>query len=216
MCPCHAEKPNFKVTIQNMQPYRSELSPLFVDMFTKTVGLADAEFDLLISHFNREYIPRKYFYLKARQVCTHTAYLNKGSARTFTVDDRGGEHILFFAFEDWWLGDLESYHTQKPGKLFIQAMEDCELLCILKTALDKLEQQIPKLKEWHAAKQTKSHFATLNRLAEVKSMSPEERYLQLMKKYPHIFQRIPLQYIASYLDIEPPSLSRLRKRLSGK
>jgi hypothetical protein len=59
-------------------------------------------------------------------------------------------------------------------------------------------------------------FATMNNLREVKSLTPEERYLNLIKKHPHIFQRIPQQYIAAYLDIEPPSLSRLRSRLSKK
>ena len=199
-----------------MQLYRSEISDHFADMFVKSAGLSEPEFELLISYFQREYVPRKYFYLKAGQVTTHTAYINSGSARIFTVDENGGEHILFFAFEQWMIGDLESYHTQQPGKWYIQAMEDCELLLISKTDMSKLELQIPKLKEWHSAKQTKSHFATLNRLAEVKTLTPEERYLNLLKKYPHIFQRIPLQFIASYLDIEPPSLSRLRKRLSCK
>lgn len=132
------------------------------------------------------------------------------------MDEKGGEHILFFAFEEWMIGDLESYHAQQPGKLYIQAMEDCELLRISKVDMSLLETQMPKLKEWHSAKQTKSHFATLNRLAEVKSQSSEERYLALLDKYPHIFQRIPLHYIASFLDIEPPSLSRMRKRLSSK
>ncbi|MDB5281817.1 MAG: Crp/Fnr family transcriptional regulator [Bacteroidota bacterium] len=199
-----------------MQLYRSEISTHFVELFTKSAGLSEQEFELLLSHFQREYVPRKYFYLKAGQVCTHTAYLNAGSTRTFTIDEKGGEHILFFAFEGWMIGDLESYHTQEPGKWYIQAMEDCELLRISSTDMKKLEAQIPKLKEWHSAKQTKSHFATLNRLAEVKTLTPEERYLNLLKQHPHIFQRIPLQFIASYLDIEPPSLSRLRKRLSCK
>lgn len=199
-----------------MHVYRSEVAAQFVDTFTKDVGLTNEEFDLLLSNFRREYVPRKYFYLRAGQVTTHSAYLNNGSARVYTSDERGGEHILFFAFEHWWIGDLESYHTQKPGKLNIQAVEDCELLCIAKKDLDRLEENMPKLRAWHQAKQTKSHFATLNRLAEVKSLTPEERYLQLIQKHPHIFQRVPLQYIASYLDIEPPSLSRLRKRLSEK
>lgn len=199
-----------------MQLYRSEFPAHFVELFTKTVGLTEAEFELLISHFRREYIPRKFFYLKAGQICTHTAYINKGSTRTFTIDEKGGEHILFFAFEEWMIGDLESYHTQEPGKWYIQAMEDCELLRISKKDMTALEAQMPKLKEWHSAKQTKSHFATLNRLAEVKTLTPEERYIKLLNKYPHIFQRIPLQFIASYLDIEPPSLSRLRKRLLFK
>jgi CRP-like cAMP-binding protein len=199
-----------------MQPYRSELLPQFVDMFLNKVGLSEEEFELMLSHFKREYLPRKYFFLKAGQVTRYSTYLNSGSARVFTMDEKGGEHILFFAFEDWWMGDLESYFTQQPGKLYIQAIEDCELLCIAKTDLDRLEDQIPKLKEWHNNKQKRSHFATVNRLAEVKTLTAEERYLQLVNKHPYIFQRVPLQYIACYLDIEPPSLSRLRKRLSEK
>lgn len=199
-----------------MELYRSEISPRFIDLFTQTVELTTAEFDRFISHFKREYVPRKYFYLKAGQITTHTAYLNKGSLRVFTLDKNGNEHILFFAFEDWWIGDMESYHTQEPGSIYIQAIEDCELLCISKADMDKLETEIPRLGHWHRTKQQKAHHATIKRLSEVKSMTPEERYLELLKKHPQIFQRIPLQYIASFLDIEPQSLSRLRKRLSEK
>jgi len=199
-----------------MQLYRSELSDHFVDLFTNKVGLSEEEFELLISHFIREYIPRKYFYLKAGEICKYHAYLNKGSARTFTMDDKGGEHILFFSFEDWWVGDLESLQTQQSSKLNIQAIEDCELLCISKAEMENLYEKIPNLKEWHSSKMTKSYFATLNRLADVKSLTAEERYTDLLNKHPQIFQRIPLHYIASFLDIEPPSLSRLRKRLSSK
>ncbi|MFI5187058.1 MAG: Crp/Fnr family transcriptional regulator [Chitinophagales bacterium] len=199
-----------------MQLYRSELTSQFVDLFTKTIGITEEQFEEFITHFSREYIPRKFFYLKAGQVCKNIAYINKGSTRTFTMDERGGEHILFFGFEDWFIGDLESLYTQQPGKLYIQAMEDCELLIISKKDMDHFEAIIPKLKEWHSGKLSKHHYSTLNRLAEEKSLTPEERYLNLIKKHPQIFQRIPLQYIASYLGIEPPSLSRLRKRLLSK
>ena len=199
-----------------MQIYRSEVSQPFLDLFIKKMEFTEDEFALMLSHFRREYIPRKFFYLKAGQVSKQRAYINKGSTRTFTIDDKGGEHILFFAFEDWWVGDLESYYNQQPATLYIQAMEDCELLCLAKTDLEKLWIEIPKLKKMFEQKERRSSFANLHRLQEVKSLSAEERYLDLIQKHPQIFQRIPLQYIAMYLDIEPPSLSRLRKRLSGK
>jgi CRP-like cAMP-binding protein len=199
-----------------MQLYRSELSQQFVDLFLKTVQLSEDEFEILLSHYWREYIPRKFFYLRAGQVCKQIAYVNNGSARIFTMDNKGGEHILHFAFEDWLIGDLESLYTGNPCGIYIQAMEDCELLCISKTDIDKMEAQLPKLKEWHIDKQRKAHHASIKRLSEVKTQTAEERYLQLIEKHPQIFQRIPLQYIASYLDIEPQSLSRMRKRLLGK
>ena len=201
---------------KKMQLYRSELSPQFVNLFTKTVGLTEEQFAQLIACFSREYVPKKFFHLRVGEVCKHISYINKGSTRTFRVDENGREHIMHFSFEDWFVGDLESIYTQRPSKVFIQAIEDCEILCISSKDMFELEALMPKLKEWHSAKQATNHFATLNRLAEVKTLTTEERYLSLLEKHPHIFQRIPLQYIASYLDIEPPSLSRLRKRLSGK
>ena len=195
---------------------RSDLSQKFIDLFVGTLKFTEEEFELMLSHFRLELIPRNFFYLKAGNISKRKAYINKGSTRTFTVDAKAREHILFFSFEDWWIADFESYYTQQPAKQYIQAMEDCELLCIPKYDLDKLEDHIPKLKALFEEKRQKMIFATMTNLNEVKSLTPEERYLNLVRKHPHIFQRIPLQYIASYLDIEPPSLSRLRSRLSKK
>ncbi len=199
-----------------MEIYRSELSQHFVDTFIQKMEFTENEFDYIVSFFKRQYVPRKYFYLKAGQISKQKAYINIGSMRTFTMDEKGREHILNFSFEDWWIADFESYHSGKIGTKYIQAVEDCELLCISKEALEKLETEIPKLKSLFEIKQKNMIYSTMDRLTEVKTLTAEERYLNLIKKHPYIFQRIPLQYIASYLDIEPPSLSRLRKRLSTK
>ncbi len=199
-----------------MDVNRSEISPPFIDLFIQTIGLSTDEFEYLLSHFRKEYLPKRFFYLSAGQVTRQKAYIMKGCTRTFTIDDNAREHIMFFAFEDWWIGDFESYHTGKPGLQFVQAIEDCELLCVAKTDFDKLEKELPPLQQWYEVKQKKHFYSTIQRLYDVKLLSPEQRYLNLIKKHPQIFQRIPLQFIAQYLDIEPPSLSRLRKRLSQK
>lgn len=178
--------------------------------------MTEDEFSVILSHFRREYIPRKFFFLKAGQIAKYKAYINKGSVRNFTTDEKGGEHILYFSFEDWWVGDLESFYNQQPATINVQAMEDCEILCLPKADFERLGVQIPKLKQLFDEKEKRSLFSHIQRLQEVKSLSAEERYLSLINKHPEIFQRIPLQYIAMYLDIEPQSLSRLRKRLSCK
>lgn len=77
-------------------------------------------------------------------------------------------------------------------------------------------EEIPKFKIYHESKVSTSHFATLRRLSVAQSGSPEEKYQLLMQDQPELFQRIPLHYIASYLGIEPESLSRLRKRMAEK
>jgi CRP-like cAMP-binding protein len=193
-----------------------DFPPLFIDLFTKTIGMNKQEFELFSGHFREMYIRKKDYYLKEGSISNAKAYIKKGCIRTFVIDENTKEHILFFAFEDWWLADFESYHSGNPGKQYVQALEDLELLVISKQDFAKMETEIPKMRLWYEVKQRKMNVAMINRLTEVKSGTPEERYRKLLDKHPEIMQRVPLQYIASYLDIEPPSLSRLRKRITCK
>jgi len=176
----------------------------------------EQEFELFSGHFREMSIRKKDYYLKEGSISKAKAYVKKGCTRTFVIDENTKEHILFFAFEDWWLADFESYHSGNPGKQYVQALEDLELLVISKQDFAKMEKEIPKMRLWYDVKQRKMNVAMINRLTEVKSGTPEERYRKLLDKHPEIMQRVPLQYIASYLDIEPPSLSRLRKRITCK
>jgi CRP-like cAMP-binding protein len=193
-----------------------DFPPLFITLFTKTMGMDEQEFELLCSHFREMLLRKKDYYLKEGRITNAKAYVKKGCSRSFVTDENGKEHILFFAFEDWWLGDFESYHSGNPGKQNVQALEDMELLVISKQDFSKMETEIPKMRLWYEVKQRKMNVAMINRLSEVKSGTCEERYFRLLDKHPEIFQRVPLQYIASYLDIEPQSLSRLRNRITHK
>lgn len=190
-----------------------ELRPAFTQLFTTQIGLSPADFATVLQHFRVKRFARRSCYLQAGDVSVHTAYVNKGCSRSYTIDAKGKEHVLFFAFEDWWLGDYESYITQKPGKLYIEAVDDLELLCIEHDVFEDLSVRFPAIGRWHHSVQTRMTFAMINRLIEVKTCSPEERMLALVKQRPDIFQRVALRDIASYLDIEPPSLSRMRRRM---
>ena len=192
------------------------INPKFVELFTQTFAFTEEEFALFLSYFKSKTISKKDYYLRAGDLCKSKAYLNRGCARNFVVDEQGHERILFFAFEDWWLGDFDSYYSGKPATNYVQLLEDSELLVISKENFQKSEEEIPKLKQWYSSKMLSSASAARNRIEEMKTLSAEERYLKLLEKQPHIFQRIPLQYIASYLNIEPQSLSRMRNRLTNK
>ena len=192
------------------------INPRFIELFRQTFAFTEEEFELFLSHFAVKILTKKDYYLRAGVCCRSKAYLNKGCARNFVVDEKGHERILFFSFEDWWLGDFDSYYSGKPGTNYIQMLENSELLVISKDDFEKVEHEIPKLKQWYSSKMLRSASAARNRIEEMKTLSAEERYLKLIENQPHIFQRIPLQHIASYLNIEPQSLSRMRNRLTGK
>ena len=93
---------------------------------------------------------------------------------------------------------------------------ETQLLMLSRENFMKACEEFPKYKAFHQEKMQRSHFATLKRISVTTSGTPEEKYLLLAKEQPQLFQRVPLHYIASYLGIEPESLSRLRKRLTEK
>ncbi|MGN6602429.1 MAG: Crp/Fnr family transcriptional regulator [Ginsengibacter sp.] len=192
------------------------IHPAIVERLRNTALLTDDEIVGALSYFKRRCVKRKDYILRAGEVCRERAYINKGCFRRYMIDDHGKEVIINFGFEEWWVGDLESFQNHRPGIYYVQAMEDSEVFCINEENLHLLYKAIPKFYEFDYRKIENSHYAMLKRLAMMQSSSPEEKYLSLLEKYPQILQRIPLHYIASYLGMEPESLSRLRKRLCKK
>ncbi|MDH5398819.1 MAG: Crp/Fnr family transcriptional regulator [Cyclobacteriaceae bacterium] len=192
------------------------VNPKFTAAFVDTYGFTKEEYDLLLSYFEVKHLKKKDFYARAGTVCNHKAYVNRGCLRNFTIDEQGRERTLFFHFEDWWAGDFDSYYSGKPSACYFQALEDCELLEITKENFSYLESMIPKLGLWVAHKHTRKAMANSQKMMEIKTLSLQERYNRLMCQEPEIFNRVPLQYIASYLNVEPQSLSRVRKQIQCK
>ena len=195
---------------------RSNLHPKFIELFTGTFGFTEEEFTSFISGFRVQEVCKKEFYLRAGEISNAKAYINRGCARNYVVDEKGHERIVSFALEDWWLADFESYYSGKPGSTYIQMLEDSELLVISKEKFRMLEEEIPKLRQWYTVKIIRHASALADGIEKLKTLTPEERYLNLLKEQPQVLQRVPLQYVAAFLNIEPQSLSRMRNRLTTK
>ena len=192
------------------------IRPGLRNVLTSEAGFTRDEYEYYCSCLKRRVVKRKEHYLQAGDISRATAYVNSGCLRQYFVGDHGKEIIIQFALEDWWIGDLESFHYEKPSTFYIQALEESELMLLSRKDFLRICRELPKYKTFHDEKVQRNHFATLKRLSMAKLGTPEEKYLLLMKEQPQLFQRIPLHYIASYLSIEPESLSRLRKRLTEK
>jgi CRP-like cAMP-binding protein len=198
-----------------MIPSKNNISVL-IKTLREGAGLTDEEIDLYLSLLTFKKLRKKEHYLMEGDVCSAVAYVNKGCLRRYIIDDHAKDIILNFALEDYWIGDLESLLSQKPSIYYIQALEESELLLLSLKNFHRAAEELPKFKEFHNYKMQRNHYYTLKRLSITKSATPEEKYHLLMKEQPQLFNRIPLHYIASYLGIEPESLSRLRKRLVFK
>lgn len=179
-------------------------------------NFTDTEYEFFESLLKRKILGKKEYLLRSGEISRATAYVNRGCLRRYIIDEHAKEIIVNFAVEDWWTGDLESFYRQQPSVYFVQALEESELLMLYHEDYLRVCKRIPHYKTFHEEKVQRNHYATLKRLFLLKSGTAEEKYLSLMHELPQLFQRIPLHYIASYLGIEPESLSRLRKRLTDK
>ena len=188
-------------------------STLLARELREDAGMNDEEVELYMSFLTKKSLRKKEHLLMAGDVCKHVSYINKGCLRRYIIDEHSKEIILNFSLEDYWVGDLESFIFQKPTDFYIQALEDSELLLLSRENFFRASKDIPKFKQFHDDKVQRNHYSALKGLSIAKSATPEEKYIDLMKKQPQLFQRVPLHFIASYLGIEPESLSRIRKRI---
>ena len=147
-------------------------------------------------------------------VCKTIAFVEKGALREYSVDETGAEHIIQFAIEGWTISDLFSFLTGEPATYNIDALEDAELVLISKSANEELLQKFPKYETYTRLQITGAYLAMQKRLNSIHSMSLEERYVDFIKLYPNIVQRVPQHMIASYLGLQPETLSRIRRKMS--
>ena len=190
------------------------IHPKFISLFKETFGFSELEFNQFLSHFELKNLHKKEYYVKPGMIADFKGYINKGCMRTYSIDPQGHERIILLSFEDWWAGDITSYYSGQLSSLYNQAIEDCELLHISKENFSKLEMEIPKLKQWYTLKLARRAAQSMKNMGEIKTLSLKQKYMNLLETNPEIFQRVPLQYIASYLNVEPQSLSRMRKGLT--
>jgi len=176
----------------------------------------EEEISYFTGFFYEVKVKRREFILHAGEICKRTVFVEKGCFRVFVQNDDLRESDLYFGFEYWWLSDLESFNNQVPAVHNIQALEDSVVMAVNRADFLRGLEENSVLKEMYTEKVRKGYTAMMDRINSMHLLSAEERYLRMLQQQPQIPQRVPQQYIASYLGIEPQSLSRLRKRIFSR
>ncbi|MDQ3845890.1 MAG: Crp/Fnr family transcriptional regulator, partial [Bacteroidota bacterium] len=140
----------------------------------------------------------------------------KGILRSYTIDEKGAEHIIQFALEGWTISDLYSFLTGEPATYNIDALEDAELVLTNKPAHEELLKRLPKYETYIRLQLTGAYIAMQRRLTSIISLPLDERYASFTELYPDIVQRVPQHMIASYMGLTPETLSRVRRRITRK
>ena len=147
--------------------------------------------------------------IKEGQFCRDFYFIETGSCRHYRVLDDGTETTLNLYLEGDWLFDYKSFISQQPAEGITAATEDSEILVL--SGIDFHE--LIKISDVFFRVGKIFEVAIQNQAFQQKKMSPEEKYMQLLSTRPQLIQRFPLKYIASYLDMTPETISRVRKKI---
>lgn len=186
---------------------------LLYQKLNEKITITDEEYAFFKSFFITKKLRKRQYLLQEGDVCKYTAFVNKGILRSYTVDNKGSEHILQFALEGWWMADLYSFLTNEPSLFNMEALEDVELLLITHDAWEKLLAQNAKFEHYFRLLIQNNLIATQRRLMGSLSETAESKYLKFTESQPECLQRVPQHMIASYLGITRETLSRLRKEI---
>lgn len=152
-------------------------------------------------------------FLEEGQHCDYFYYVVKGFVRVYYIDIEGNEVTHWFTSEDSMITSPFSFFKKEKNILYFEALEDTELLQINHAQLDTIINNIKPIEK--AIRNLYAEFAMVfsRRVMSIHTETAEERYLNLIKEHPLLFQKAKLTHIASFLGITPQSLSRIRKNI---
>jgi CRP/FNR family transcriptional regulator, anaerobic regulatory protein len=177
------------------------------------VPLTNTDKELISAAFKPKHLRKRQYLLQQGDVCKYFSFIVQGAARTYSVDEKGAEHILHFGTEGWWVGDNQSFTLHTPTQYNIDMLEDTRLLLITHDDLQELIGSIPAVAKTMAAISSQRVISAEKRIHAAISQNPEERFAALNASYPDFLQRFPLNMIASYLGISTKTLGRIRNNI---
>lgn len=189
---------------------------LLLENIAKHVSLTPEEQTLFLSLTETKNYKAKTILLKAGDVCTHSFFVTKGILRSYTIDENGTEHVVSFACPGWWIADMYSYLSQRPGQLYIEVNEDAEVIVLSKENQEQLYNDIPKMERFFRILIENSLVANQQRLIDNLSFTAEARYDKFIKKYPNLMHSLSQKQIASYIGVTPEFFSKMKARILKK
>lgn len=174
----------------------------------KITAVSDKEFDYILSHFTRKKFKKHQFLIQEGNPVPNDFFVEKGLLKAYFVNNNGKEHIMQFAMEDWWICDYQAYFKETHATLNIDCVEDTEVLCLSLANREKICADLHKIEHFFRRKSNFGYVALQQRILSLLNNNAQERYEQMLRQYPSLFQRLPKTLIASYLGVSRETLSR--------
>jgi len=186
----------------------------FYRYYSEKAMLNDADFEQLLPYFEFKDIPHNQYILRAGEVCKSFLFVEEGLLQFHSLDEKGGEHILQFAPEEWLVSDRSSMYFDEPSLHYIKAIEPSKVVFMHPNFFLEAGKLKYEFSVFTERSLQRSVYFLQRRINSLLAMTAKERYLEFMALYPNLLLRVPQWMIASYLGITPESLSRVRREIA--
>jgi CRP-like cAMP-binding protein len=180
-------------------------------------GMSDEAFNLSANYWHAKSFKKGELFNNYKNVCKELGFVIEGTFRSYIVDYKTGEDKnVFFFSQNGFVTAYKSFIKQIPCEYYTEALTDAQIVCINIFDLQKLYSQSHEWERFGRLTAEAAANIVIERTESFLLKSPEERYLELLENHPQLHHEVPLYHISSYLGIQGPSLSRIRKRIAHK
>ena len=177
------------------------------------VNVSEEELQLILSHYNPLKLKRNEVLLSEGETSRRMFFVVKGCLRVYFIKEDGSEVTRRIVFENAFSTTLVGFITCQPSMEFTQAIETTSLLYIERENFYSLLETIPVWEKFYRQYLEYAYVNNTNRLMSFITLDATEKYRQLLEENPEIVKRLPNRIVASYLNISPETLSRLKSKL---
>lgn len=172
--------------------------------------MSDEDTQRIRKSFKKISLKKNSVLLKEGDTCSSLYFIIKGVARTYYLTVHGTEKTRFIAFEGSFITGLSSFISRKPSFEWVDVLEDAELLEISYDAFYQLTNEVKMLGKYYRHFIEQAYIHQNEKVESLVTQSAKQRYETLLRDRPHFVQRLSNKVLASYLDVSPETLSRMK------
>ncbi|WP_188763879.1 Crp/Fnr family transcriptional regulator [Emticicia aquatilis] len=184
-----------------------------LNIIRQQIKISENEIKLCNEYFEPVIIPKNKIIEEEGRIPQYLYFVVSGYMRLFYYNDNGDEITTHINCPPGFITSYSSFINQTKAAENVECITECELLRISKNNLDLITSRSEAFKDFSIWVFQQSIAYNENRSKELATLTAEQRYQKLIDSYPHIIHNVPLQYIASFLGMNPKSLSRIRKQM---